>query len=53
MDDLGDPWEADDEIVPHDLVDQLCGPNGPESVADGLRRTDCPVTPELFRPTAF
>jgi hypothetical protein len=39
--------------VPLDLVDRLCGPAGPEPVADGVRRVDCPVTPELFRPTAF
>jgi hypothetical protein len=52
-DEAGDPWDADDEIVPLDLVDQLCGIHGPETVADGLRRVDCPVTPELFKPTAF
>ena len=40
-------------LVPLDLVDALCGPFGPEPVADGLKRVDCPVTPELFRPTAF
>lgn len=50
---MGDPWDADDERVPLHLVSRLCGPAGPEPVADGLRRTDCPVTPELFRPTAF
>ncbi len=44
-----EPWDADDDLVPLGLVDQLVGPEGPESVADGLRRTDCPVAPELFR----
>jgi hypothetical protein len=48
-----EPWDADDDVVPLDLVDRLCGPAGPESVADGLKRIDCPVTPELFRTTAF
>jgi hypothetical protein len=52
-DESGDAWLEDDEIVPLDLVDQLCGPKGPEPVADGLRRADTPVAPELFRPTAF
>jgi hypothetical protein len=49
FEDQGDPWLLDDEVVPLDLVDRLCGPAGPEPVAEGLRRTDCPVTPELFR----
>jgi hypothetical protein len=39
--------------VPLDLVDQLCGPMGPEGVAEGLQRADTPVAPELFRATAF
>ncbi len=51
--DEGDPWDLDFEVVRMELISQLCGPSGPESVADGLRRTACPVTPELFRPTAF
>ena len=49
----GDRWEEDDELVPLDLVDRLCGPAGPELPVDGLRRADTPVAPELFRPTAF
>jgi hypothetical protein len=49
LDAAGDPWDADDEILPLDLVTQVVGPRGPESVADALRRTDCPVAPELFR----
>ena len=53
LDEASEPWDSDDECVPIDLVDVLCGPAGPESVADGLKRIDCPVTPELFRPTAF
>jgi hypothetical protein len=44
-----EPWEADDERLPLDLVDRICGVAGPEPVADALRRTDCPVAPELFR----
>lgn len=44
-----DPWDCDDEVVPLDLVDRVVGPLGPLSVADALRRTDCPVAPELFK----
>lgn len=43
------PWDADDEVVPLELVDQIVGPAGPEPVADALRRCDCPVAPELFK----
>jgi hypothetical protein len=42
-------WDADDEAVPLDLVDRIVGPDGPRDVADALRRTDCPVAPELFK----
>jgi len=48
-----DPWDADDEVVPLDLVDRLVGPAGPETVADGLRRCDCPIAPELFKGDVF
>ena len=53
LDEASEPWDADDEVLPLALVDRLCGVVGPEPVADGVRRVDCPVTPELFRPTAF
>jgi len=42
-------WDADDEAVPLDLVDRIVGPTGPLEVAAALRRTDCPVVPELFK----
>ena len=45
----GDPWDADDDMVPLDLVDRIVGPTGALPVADALRRTDCPVAPELFK----
>ena len=48
-----DPWDADDEFVPLDLVDRIVGPNGVEPVSDALRRTDCPVAPELFKGDVF
>jgi hypothetical protein len=46
---LDDPWDAELEWVPLSLVDRLVGPAGPELVTDGLRRTNCPVAPELLR----
>ncbi|HEY6534172.1 MAG TPA: hypothetical protein VIY72_17815 [Acidimicrobiales bacterium] len=42
-------WEADEEVVPLELVDRIAGPDGIREVADALRRTDCPVVPELFK----
>jgi hypothetical protein len=53
LDDEGDPWELDDEVLALDLVDAIAGVAGPESPAQALTRTDCPIAPELFRPTAF
>lgn len=47
---LADPWDLDEEVAPLDLVDQVCGPAGLQSVEESLRRTDCPVAPELFDP---
>lgn len=44
-----DPWDADDEVVPLDLVSQIVGPDGPQPVDEALRRTDCPVAAELFK----
>lgn len=44
-----DPWDADDEVVSLMLIDRIVGPTGALSVPDALRRTDCPVAPELFK----
>lgn len=44
-----DPLDAAEEVLDLDLVQRLAGVDGPVDVADGLRRTDCPVAPELFR----
>ena len=44
-----EPLDSTEEIVPLDLVDRIAGVDGVVSVADGLRRTDCPIAPELFR----
>jgi Initiation factor 2 subunit family len=48
-----EPWELDHDVVPLSLASSLCGPAGPETVADGLRRLDCPVAPELLRTSPF
>ena len=53
LDEACEPWEGDDEVVPLAMVNQIVGPDGPEDLDRALRRLDCPVTPELFRPTAF
>lgn len=45
---LADPWDLDEEVVPLSLVDAACGPDGLQSPAATLLRTDCPVAPELF-----
>jgi hypothetical protein len=47
--DDGEPWDATEEVVPLDLVDQVVGPDGPLDAADALSRADCPVAPELTR----
>ena len=44
-----EPWDADLEVLPLDLVDRVVGPVGPIDVDEALRSTDCPVAPELFR----
>ncbi len=46
---VDDPWDDDDEVVPLHLVDRIVGPTGPLEVPAALRRTDCPVAPELFK----
>ena len=43
-----DPWDADDEIVPLDLVDLVATPSGLRPVAEVLQAVDCPVAAELL-----
>ncbi len=51
---IGDePWDADDEVVPLDLVDAIVGPSGAQSVSVALQRTDCPVVTGLFKGDVF
>jgi hypothetical protein len=49
VDDPDPVWDRDYELVPLDLVDRVVGPSGPETLANALRRSDCPVVPELLR----
>ncbi len=44
---LGDPWDADWEVVPLELATAVVGPEGPLAPADALARVDCPDAPEL------
>lgn len=44
----GEPWDADVETVPLDLVDVVVGPEGQASGTDLASRADCPVAPELL-----
>ena len=45
------PWEAEDDVVPSDLCDVIVGRHGALPLADALRRIDCPIAPELYKPT--
>jgi len=44
-----EPWEAEWELVPLELVTAVVGPGGPRAPADVLARAaDCPDAPELL-----
>ena len=49
LDQAGEPWELDEEIVPLGLIDVVVGPRGRESIEAMARRTDTPVVPELLK----
>ncbi len=49
LDSRGEPWDAEHEVVPLDLIDTVAGPWGTGSTAEALGHTDCPVAPELFK----
>lgn len=46
------PWDADDDIVPLELVDQVARPKGVVGRVEAMRGIDCPVAPELFKPSS-
>jgi hypothetical protein len=43
-----DPWEADDEQLPLDLIDRVATPSGLLSVSEALQHIDCPIAVELL-----
>ncbi len=43
-----EPWEADVELVPADLIDGVLGPDGFAAQAEASTRADCPVAAELL-----
>jgi hypothetical protein len=49
VDGRGDPWEREEEVLPLSLVDVVVGPWGALPPADAVRRTDCPIAPELSK----
>lgn len=53
LDEEAEPWDADDDVLPLALVDRMVGPAGPEPVVEALRRTDCPIAPELLHAPSF
>jgi hypothetical protein len=49
LDDAGDAWDAEDELVPIEWITTVVGPDGPLPATDAPKRADCPVVPELLR----
>lgn len=47
---VGDPWDADWELVPLELATAVVGPGGPQTPDSALARADCPDAPELTGP---
>lgn len=45
------PWERDHEFVSIALCDVIVGHEGPNSVRNGPPPSECPVAPELLRPS--
>ncbi len=45
----GDPWDADEEVVPLSLVDVVAGPWGSLGPAEAAGRSDCPIAAELSK----
>lgn len=45
-----DPWDAEYEFVPLDLIETMVGPTGAMDPARAVTRADCPIAAELLRP---
>ena len=49
LDDDGDPWDSELELIPLALIDQVVGPTGLQLPDAAVRRADCPSAPELLK----
>ena len=49
LDELGDPWDGDLEMVPANLLGTITGPRGLQTLSETLLRADCPVAAELLK----
>lgn len=49
LEEAGDPWEAEEEFVPLDLLDVAVGPGGKSPASELPTRADCPIAPELLK----
>ena len=49
LDDEGDPWDLDQELVPLEFIDVVVGPAGASTAAEAARRADCPIVAELLK----
>ena len=50
LDQSDDPWDAEYEFVPLNLIETMVGPTGAMEPARAVTRADCPVAAELLRP---
>ena len=44
-----EPWEADNEVVPMELISSIVGPGGLIEPGGFTTLVDCPIAPELFK----
>ncbi len=45
---MAEPWDADEEFVPLDLVSHVVGTAGVSSVSNALQQATCPIAAELL-----
>jgi hypothetical protein len=50
---LGDPWLAEDEVVPIQLVSHVVGPDGVQRAPGDVGVPECPLAHELLRSVGF
>ena len=49
LDEDGEPWERDTEVVPLGLIDQVVTPSGLVHASQAALRADCPIAAELLK----